>query len=78
MARMSRATLKHDNWLTTSQAASILGIGVDSVRRYCANFRDGGTPRIRGTLVGKSWMIHAKDIQEYQQNRQGVGRPKKS
>lgn len=72
------AIVNTDKWLTTAEAAEILGVDSQSVRRYCNNFEVGRTPAIKATQVGRSWVIHPKDLEEYQKNRKSVGRPPKS
>jgi excisionase family DNA binding protein len=62
-------------YLTTAEAAALLGLETETVKRYC-----NMTPqRIHGEKFGNGWMIPESAIKDYQrQNRDSRGRPRNS
>ena len=71
------ATIETRDYLTCIQAAEVLGLSADSVRRYCNNSKIGKTPSLTGFQVvpGTDWLIHKDEIKRYKKERQGKGRP---
>lgn len=72
MRAMSVAINFTEKYLTTAQAAKILRITTDTVKRYC-NQRP---QRIKGEKIGHSWMIPKSAIDEYLTEESDTGRPK--
>jgi len=63
---------------TTAEAAKkIGGLDAETVRRYCANFREGRTPAIEAVQAGKQWLIHGDEIKRFKKQRRDRGRPAK-
>ena len=69
-------TINTSDFLGTADVAKKLGVDVDTVRRYCANYLEGRTPAIKGLLVGRSWLIHRDVVKDFMANRRDRGRPK--
>lgn len=61
-----------EKYHTTAQAAKILRIATDTVKRYC----NQSPQRLRGTKVGNSWMISQSALNEYLSSESETGRPK--
>jgi excisionase family DNA binding protein len=61
-----------EKYHTTAQAAKMLRIATDTVKRYC----NQEPQRIRATKVGNSWMIPQSAINEYLSSESDFGRPK--
>lgn len=59
--------------LTTEQAAVVLNLSVDTVRRYC-NDKD---PKIIGTKIGRDWLIPKREIARFRKGQRPKGRPPK-
>lgn len=57
---------KQDNglpeWITTTEAAEIMGIHIESVRRLCRN------KTIRCRRFGRTWMVNSEDAENYELN----------
>lgn len=58
-------------YYTVEQAAELLGLTVDSVRRYC----NAAEPKIRGEKLGRDWLIPEAEIKRYREERRPPGRP---
>lgn len=50
-------------WLNAYEAAEIIGFHHQTVREYCR------IKKIKGSKVGKFWLIKAKDIYAYAEKR---------
>jgi excisionase family DNA binding protein len=61
----------HMKDLTTSEAAAITGIPVETVRRYI------NRGIIRAYKRGRDWFISRPEIEQFQNSRRKRGRPKK-
>lgn len=62
-----------DKLLTTAQAAEIIGVSADTVKKYCQR------GSIKALKIGWSWMIIPEELKKYQKTKgQNVGRPKGS
>lgn len=75
------ARIETDDYLTTEEAGQVLGLSTDSVRRYCNNAMSDDPsvrPKLEGISVGRSWLIHRKEIERYQKERNTKGRPSKA
>lgn len=64
--------LNGENFLTTEEAAGLLGLSVDSVRRYCNDDK----PKIKGKKIGRDWLISLSEVKKFQEKRRNIGRPK--
>lgn len=73
---MKLATVNTETFYTTTDAAEVLGISKDSVRRYCANSEEGKTPAIKAVRVARSWVISPAELKKFKEKRNPVGRPK--
>ena len=72
------ATIETTDFLTCAQAAEVIGdVSADSLRRYCANAREGKTPAIQAMQVGRDWLIHRDEVARYKTERRDRGRPPK-
>lgn len=78
-------TINTANYLKTADVAEVLGVDVDTVRRYCANHvwnlqnpesDEPKRPVIQGVQVGRSWMIHKRTLAKFIASRNRQGRPK--
>jgi excisionase family DNA binding protein len=58
-------------FFTSAEAADLLGLSKDTVRHYC----QGDEPRIKGTKLGRDWLIPRSEIDRYERDRREVGRP---
>ena len=80
---MAVAKIETTDYLSTAEAAALMDLAVDSVRRYCQNHEDNQnqpdgnhkTPAIAGLQVGRAWLIHRKEVQRYLRERNPTGRP---
>ena len=75
------ARIETDDYVTTEEAGQILGLSADSVRRYCNNALSDDPnvrPKINGISLGRSWLIHRREIERYQKERNSKGRPAKA
>lgn len=61
-----------EKYYTTGQAAKILRVAPDTVKRYCNQY----PPRIIGEKVGRDWMIPKSEIDKYLAEENDMGRPK--
>lgn len=57
-----------DDYFTTPQAASRLGLTADSVKKYCQR------GRIVATWIGNQWLIHRREIARYKRSRRPYNR----
>lgn len=76
---MTVATIETDDYLTTEEAAAVLGLSMDSVRRYLNNALTddpNARPKLIGTSIGRTWLIHKDEVERYQRDRKNRGRPK--
>jgi excisionase family DNA binding protein len=62
-----------EKYLTTDEAAEILGLAPGSIRRYC-NHRIN--PKIRGLKIGRDWLISEAEVKRFSKENRSVGRPK--
>lgn len=69
------AAIETREWLTTAEAADILGVSVDAVTNYCLNFTHGRTPALEARKFGHFWMVHKKEVARYLRERRYPGRP---
>lgn len=73
MGAMSSVAINFtEKYLTTAQAAKILRVTTDTIKRYC----NQDPQRIRGEKIGHSWMIPKSAIDEYLAEENELGRPK--
>lgn len=75
---MTLATIETRDYMNCGEAAELLGLSSDSVRRYCNNFKEGKTPSLKGLQIGREWLIHKSEIARYKKERNGRGRPSDS
>lgn len=61
-----------EKYFTTKQAAKILRVTPDTVKKYC----NQDPPRINGEKVGRDWMIPKSEIDKYLADDNDTGRPK--
>lgn len=61
-----------EKYFTTAQAAKILHVTPDTVKRYC----NQDPPRIGGEKVGRDWMIPKSSIDKYLADAGDMGRPR--
>ncbi len=72
MGAMSVAVNFTEKYLTTAQAARILRVTTDTVKKYCNQ-----TPqRIKGEKIGNGWLIPKSAVDEYLSMESDTGRPK--
>jgi len=57
--------------LSASDAATRLGLSVESVYRYCRN------GRLRARPFGRQWQIEVADLVEFKRASRKIGRPAK-
>lgn len=69
------ATIETTEYLSTAQAASMLKLDTDTIRRYCKNSQEGKTPALNGIQVGRAWLVHRDEIARYKSERKIPGRP---
>ena len=69
---MSVAINFSEKYLTTAQAAKLLRVTTDTVKRYC----NQEPQRIKGEKVGNGWLIPRSAIDEYMAEENTMGRPK--
>lgn len=69
------ATIETRDYVSCSDAAALLGLSSDSVRRYCNNRKEGKTPSLHAIQIGREWLIHKSEIARYKRERVGRGRP---
>lgn len=72
---MAVATIETTEYLSTAEAAEMLGLDTDTVRRYCRNASEGRTPSLKGMQVGRAWLVHKDEIDRYRKERKDPGRP---
>jgi excisionase family DNA binding protein len=66
------ATVNTDKTLTTTQAAEMLGLSKETVKKYCQN------GAISAVKFGRSWLIEPSEVKRYKKESLGKqGRPKK-
>lgn len=64
------ATVDTDKLLTSTEAAEILGLSKDSVKKYCQ------TGALEAIKLGRSWFIEKKEVMRYKRENLGnSGRP---
>lgn len=61
-----------EKYYTTSQAAKILRVTADTVKRYC----NQSPPRIKGEKIGREWLIPKSSIDKYMADESDNGRPR--
>ena len=59
------------NWLSTDEAAALLGLPASTVRTYAAR----GVLRVR--RIGRTVQVSRESVRAYQEQRKGPGRPAK-
>jgi excisionase family DNA binding protein len=70
---MAPVSIKYsEKYLTTAQAAKELGLTTDTVKRYC----NQEPQRIKGEKVGNSWMIPESEVEKFERDEYGRGRPR--
>lgn len=69
---MSVAIKFTEPYYDTAQAAALLGVDTDTVKKYC----NSKPPRLKGEKYGRSWMIPKSEIERYKREESAVGRPK--
>lgn len=52
-----------EKYLTTSQAATQLGLAVDTIKKYCQS------GRIKAITIGRQWMISLAEVDKYNRDR---------
>jgi excisionase family DNA binding protein len=57
--------------LTTKEASEILGISMQRVRDLIHD------DQIEAEKIGRDWIIKTEDLEKFQENRRGPGRPAK-
>lgn len=62
-------TINTEDYLTSSQVAERLNLTTDTVKIYCQR----GV--IQAVKFGQTWMIHKEEVDRYQEQRKGPGRP---
>lgn len=74
---MNVATIETTEFLTCAEAGKQLKLSADTVRQYCHNKAKGKTPAFDGFQMkaGSEWFIHRKEVDRYEKERQGKGRP---
>ncbi len=60
-----------EKYFTTAQAAKILRVSTDTIKKYCQE-----PQRIKGEKIGHSWMIPKSAVEEYLSEESATGRPK--
>lgn len=69
MGKKTGADIDTGGWRTTTEAAKRLRLSHETVKNYC----------YRGTIpakkFGRQWVIHESEVERYQKNRRGPGRP---
>ena len=69
---MSVAINFSEKYYTTGQAAKILRVTADTVKRYC----NQDPPRIKGEKMGRDWFISKTSLDEYMADESETGRPR--
>lgn len=59
-----------EKYYTTKEAAKLLRVAADTVKRYCH------AKRLNATKVGNSWMIPKSAIESYVADAGDIGRPR--
>lgn len=72
MEAMSVAINFTEKYLTTNQAARVLRVTPDTVKRYC----NQDPPRIKAEKVGRDWLIAKSELDKYLSEESDIGRPK--
>lgn len=62
------AMLNTSDFVTTSEAAQLLDLTVDSVKKYCQ------LGRIKATHVGRQWLIPKSEVRRYGKERRDYNR----
>lgn len=57
-------------YVTTKQAAEMLGVGQEHIRKLL------NTGRVSGVKLGHDWLVFAPSIQKYTETRSKRGRPR--
>ena len=57
------------DYVTTKEAAALLGIRVDSVIHLLA------ADRLRGKKIGNTWLVYKPSIEEYYRTKAASGQP---
>ena len=57
------------DYCTTTEAADMLGIRVDSVIHLIAN------GKLKGQQVGRTWLVRKSDVEEYYRSKAPSGKP---
>jgi len=63
--------LETNEHVSTQDAAEILELSVDTVRRYCNH----SNPKIFGKKIGRDWLIPKSEIKRFLRERRKPGRP---
>jgi len=61
-----------EKYYTTAEAAKMLHVTPDTVKRYC----NQDPQRLKGIKVGNGWMIPRSEIKAYIANEGDQGRPR--
>ncbi len=72
MGAMSVAVNFTEKYFTTAQAAKMLRVTTDTVKKYC----NQKPQRIKGEKVGNGWLVPKSAIDEYLATESDTGRPK--
>jgi excisionase family DNA binding protein len=62
------ATIDISDYVNTSKAAEMLGITVDTAKKYCQN------GRLNAINLGRKWLISRHSIENYDRNRRDYNR----
>lgn len=66
---MSTDRFNPKHFVTTRQAAAMLGLSAETIKKYCQK------RRFRARKIGSSWLVLLADVTRYQAERRPVGRP---
>lgn len=61
-----------EKYYTTKQAAKLLHVDPDTVKRYC----NAAPPKIKAEKVGRDWMIPKSSLDKYMADENELGRPR--
>jgi excisionase family DNA binding protein len=63
--------IQTNDFISTEDAAKLLELSVDTVRRYCNHQK----PKIFGKKIGRDWFIPKAEIKRFLRERRTPGRP---